>query len=78
MRLIDADTLPIKFDGHTVSVWKNDIDNAPTIDAVPVVRCRDCKWHEDEEPGLVWCSYIVESWMVEEDYCSMGEREHKS
>lgn len=31
MRLIDADALPIKFDGHTVSVWKNDIDVAPTV-----------------------------------------------
>lgn len=31
MRLIDADALPISFDGHTVSVWKNDLDAAPTI-----------------------------------------------
>lgn len=22
------------------------IDEAPTIDAVPVVRCKDCKWYE--------------------------------
>lgn len=36
MRLIDADKLPISFDGHTVSVWKNDIDNAPTVEAIPV------------------------------------------
>ena len=31
MRLIDADALSVKFDGHTVSVWKNDLDAAPTI-----------------------------------------------
>jgi hypothetical protein len=31
MRLIDADALPISFDGHTVSVWKKDLDAAPTI-----------------------------------------------
>ena len=36
MRLIDADELPIKYDGHTVSVWKNDINNSPTIDAISV------------------------------------------
>jgi hypothetical protein len=43
-------------------------------DFVPVVRCKDCKWHEDKEPGMVWCSHIVGSWIGEEDYCSMGER----
>lgn len=32
MRPIDADALPISFDGHSVSVWKVDIDNAPTLD----------------------------------------------
>lgn len=31
MRLIDADALPISFDGHTVSVWKKDLDEAPTV-----------------------------------------------
>lgn len=36
MRLVDADELPIKYDGHTVGVWKNDIDNAPEVDAIPV------------------------------------------
>lgn len=44
MRLVDADALPIKFDGHTVGVWKNDLEKAPTIDAVPVVRCGECKY----------------------------------
>jgi len=32
MRLVDADKLPISYDGHTVSVWKNDLDSAPTVD----------------------------------------------
>ena len=32
MRIVDADALPISFDGHIVSVWKKDLDNAPTID----------------------------------------------
>lgn len=35
-RLIDVDRLPIKYDGHTVSVWKCDIDNAPTVEAIPI------------------------------------------
>ena len=32
MRIIDADALPVSFDGHVVSIWKKDLDNAPTID----------------------------------------------
>ena len=39
-RLIDANALPIKFDGHTVSVWKCDLDVAPTVDTVEVVHGR--------------------------------------
>lgn len=44
MRLIDADKLPIKYDGHTVSVWKNDIDAAPTVEAIPVWYI--IRWYE--------------------------------
>lgn len=34
--------------------------DAPTVDAVPVVRCRECKHHEDEEPGMVYCPHIAD------------------
>ena len=53
-RLIDADKL------EKQEYWGNercfdyvdaeDIDNAPTVDAVPVVRCKDCK-HSWEDLG---------------------------
>ena len=41
MRLIDADALPIKFDGHTVSVWKNDLEAAPTINPYEWISVED-------------------------------------
>ena len=43
MRPIDADELMEKY--HKTPVWDSwvEINNAPTIDAVPVVRCKDCK-----------------------------------
>lgn len=54
MRLIDADALPIKRlePGKTVNsaftvVWNSAaevIEKAPTIDAVPVVRCAECRY----------------------------------
>ena len=56
MRLIDADwvlehTKPYELSdedwsvtgGTAIRLIHNAIDNAPTIDAVPVVRCRECK-----------------------------------
>lgn len=48
MRLIDADKLtPLAYKsgdwGHPMVVDLVDIENEPTIDAVEVVRCKDCK-----------------------------------
>lgn len=79
MRLIDADALPIKFDGHIVSVWKNDIDNAPTVDAVPVVRCKDCKHSCHKNVYGVDCTFcnygVCLACEVEDDFfCAEGER----
>lgn len=89
MRLIDADALLDTLDCSDRDLWtKYTIDEAPTIDAVPVVRCADCKhWHE--ETG--YCdnhSYFIgidgmscspaesPSWTTwdEDDFCSDGER----
>lgn len=49
-----------------------DIDNAPTVDAVEVVRCRDCKHvQKDELFGTLWCNGTI----VKGDYfCASGER----
>ena len=45
MRLIDADVLKEDltrfYDGEVVA--RRLIDEQPTVDAVPVVRCKDCK-----------------------------------
>ncbi len=39
----------------------------PTVDAVPVVRCKDCHQYK---PG--WC-YLHEINMQEHDFCSRGK-----
>ena len=46
----------------------------PVVDAVEVVRCKDCRFHEHEEMGMVWCSNVIGSWNEPNDYCSRGER----
>lgn len=39
-----------------------------------LVRCGECKHHEDEEMGMVYCPHIVGSWVAEDFYCADGER----
>lgn len=56
------------------------IDQAPTIDAVNVVRCKDC-WHGkriDSADGVFthMCDISDLKWRAD-DFCSYGEREGK-
>lgn len=48
--------------------------NAPTIDAVPVVRCAKCKNCEEYKtfPGGLFCPYIKTK-VPPDGYCYMGE-----
>lgn len=47
------------------------IDEQPTVDAVEVVRCKDCKWRHTM--GCVFeCVNAVER--EDHDFCSDGER----
>ena len=32
------------YNEHTLMEFCERIEDAPTVDAVPVVRCKDCKW----------------------------------
>ena len=56
MRLIDADKLPIKFDGHTVGVWKRDLDAAPTVNPYEWISVED-RLPEDSDDYLVYVRY---------------------
>lgn len=75
--LIDRDALMeeahwiIRSDGTRVyAVHAEDVENSPTVDAVPVVRCRDCKYHSGRIPGQ---PNIICFQMHEDDFCSYGE-----
>ena len=46
------------------------LDDAPTVDAVPVVRCKDCKWY-----GYYSCEMGGISWMRDGNgFCDRGVR----
>lgn len=49
---------------------------APAVDAVPVVRCKDCKYSNKALYGWLWCTAgPCEGKVVLEDfYCKCGER----
>ena len=53
------------------------IKNAPTVDAVPVVRCRECKYRfKNNGHDKSGCPIIdTNIWMDDDDFCSHGERE---
>ena len=40
----------------------------------PIVHCKDCKHHKDEEVGMVYCPNIVGGWVQEDFYCGNAER----
>ena len=54
-------------------LW-NEVNIAPTIDAVPVVRCRECKKHS-EANGKHYCKFWRMYCPDDSDFfCKAGER----
>ena len=79
MRPIDADELMEKY--HKTPVWDSwvEINNAPTIDAVPVVRCKDCVMYQSSGKSglnLGWCP-VCSFVRWGDDFCSYGERKEE-
>ena len=69
MRLIDADKLNLLLGISDRDIYaKYMLDKMPTIDAVPVVRCKDCKHRYSDS----WCEYVDDD---DNFYCAMGQRE---
>ena len=76
MRLIDADALSSEFGvSDSDIIAKEAIDDAPTIDAVPVVRCRECVHNHPEFVGneTQWCE-LCRTAINLDDFCSQGQR----
>ena len=82
MRLIDADALIAlikkRIKNSMIIGWLcSIIRDAPTIDAVPVVRCKDCKfgdWDSEPNDAMVCMRTKDGFWRSGNDFCSFGER----
>ena len=81
MRLIDADeAIKNQWYGNSESIILRQyavevIKNAPTVDAVPVVRCKDCKYGRKDGNFDFVCGKIWRIGRINaDDFCSYGER----
>lgn len=79
MRLIDADKLKGKAfadpDDGEHFVYCQDIDEAPTVDAVLVVRCRECRYYAASGATTSFCIHPGGmKFTSDSDYCSRGKR----
>ena len=84
MRLIDADSAKLAVSDYKIFRCQlgglmdvaEFIDDQPTIDAVPVVRCRECKYRfKNNGHDKSGCPIIdANIWMDDDDFCSHGER----
>ena len=81
MRLIDADALKLDImcvygSNPKYIKWLN---HAPTVDAVPVVRCKDCKnsdpWYADERRCFLWSENGIS--VFDDGFCNYAERKEE-
>lgn len=63
----------------SVSAIKSFIKNRPAADVVPVVRCMDCKYWQDNNDGYPHeeCRWGHGETPDANDFCSYGERREK-
>ena len=81
MRLIDAHKLldDIEMNKDTVDIVDivESIIMSPTVDAVPVIRCKDCRyWYQDFD-GKCIASTPYGTDTDEDDFCSRAERKEE-
>ena len=81
MRLIDADALDWERIEHehgarheAVVDCEQMVEKAPTIDTVPVVRCKDCKWWTKQEKSIQGRCALTGTYPTGGWYCGNGER----
>ena len=81
-RLIDANALKkqktILWDealGFCDCVLMENVEEAPTVDAVEVVRCKDCVRYNTEgcANGFGWCE-AYDNGRMDNDFCSFGAK----
>lgn len=85
-RLIDVNKLIDFIDvghlRHPGELYYSEVDvanillHSPTVDAVPVVRCRDCFYYTPVDDNTGKCVFLIgeNQYVVPDGYCYLGER----
>lgn len=78
---IDADLCATCGEHHTAEDVIMMIKTAPTVDAVPVVRCRECKKKNKKKCPMTIVNFgrdgkeiLVQNHVPDDFYCAAGER----
>lgn len=80
MRPIDSDKFILALMDASLSSVDEDtildlVDSIPTVDAVPVVRCKDCEYSYDEISYLCCSHGVCDDCEVPPNfYCAYGKR----
>ena len=88
MRLIDADALmeellkwnteAVRTDNHINTIFSSGMIGivrlSPTVDAVHVIRCKDCVYLSHLEDSVYSCCRTEDDEIELMDYCSMARR----
>lgn len=84
MRLIDADELkdwseivPLTGDGGIdINDFDEKLKSMPTVDTVPVIRCKDCRFRNQFGFCHRWL-WVSAPKMEDDEYCSGAERKEE-
>ena len=78
MRIIDADFACKGCIRYRTSLPCEEcvVNDAPTVDAVPVVRCRECIAYTPVDDNTGKCVFLIgkHQYVVPDGYCYLGER----
>lgn len=79
-RLVDADKVYkvlTEYYHHKTDIQhealREAIDRMPTVNAVEVVRCKDCKYYEETDNRIGTCLLTISGAEVD-GFCAWGER----
>ena len=76
----NEDHLIILGTNNTLSLVEEWVRSIESVDAVPVVRCKDCVSYEERCPGFGYCYHwdyeqgMSPNQVDADDFCSYGER----
>ena len=80
-RLIDANALIAEYDRVHIGPpggARKLMEEAPTVDAVEVVRCKDCRWRKERGLCYMISGTGVGTGTGDDFFCSYGERKYNA